>query len=92
VLDDSVTSEADLSEKYERVAVKFAEARSAALDNTRCYLSMLSDFDVYVATSMRTRQDFRSMASTCESITGGIKPCQFAYRLNVYRVMSRLLS
>jgi hypothetical protein len=29
---------------------------------------MLSDLDVYVATSMRTRQDFRSMAETCERI------------------------
>lgn len=68
VLDESVTSESDLSAKYERVASKFADARRAALDNTRYYLSMLSDLDVYVATSMRSRQDFRSMAETCERI------------------------
>ena len=68
VLDEKVSSESDLSAKYERVASKFAEARKAALDNTRYYLSMLSDLDVYVATSMRTRQDFRSMAETCERI------------------------
>jgi hypothetical protein len=68
VLDDIVSSESDLSSKYERIASKFSDARSAALDNTRHYLSMLSDLDVYVATSMRTRQDFRSMADTCEGI------------------------
>ena len=68
VLDESVASESDLSARYERVASRFAEARSAALDNTRHYLSMLSDLDVYVATSMRSRQDFRSMADTCERI------------------------
>jgi hypothetical protein len=59
VLGERVTSESDLSTKYERVASEFAEARKAALDNTRYYLSMLGDLDVYVATSMRTRQDFR---------------------------------
>jgi hypothetical protein len=68
VLDETVTSETNLSEKYEQIASKFAEARNAALDNTRYYLSMLSDLDVYVATSMRSRQDFRSMADTCERI------------------------
>ncbi|MGA2476464.1 MAG: hypothetical protein ABSF73_07565 [Terriglobia bacterium] len=68
VLDESVSSESDLSGRYDRVASKFAEARSAALDNTRYYLSMLSDLDVYIATSMRSRQDFRSMADTCERI------------------------
>lgn len=68
VLDEQVSSESDLATKYEAVATKFSAARSAALDNTRYYLSMLSDLDVYVATSMRTRQDFRSMADTCERI------------------------
>jgi hypothetical protein len=68
LLDERVASESELSEKYERIASKFEEARKAALDNTRYYLSMLSDLDVYVATSMRTRQDFRSMADTCDHI------------------------
>lgn len=70
VLDEIVSSEAELSIKYERVASKFSEARKAALDNTRYYLSMLSDLDVYVATSMRTRQDFRHMADICDQIFG----------------------
>src|SRR5208282_1791783 len=68
VLDEEVTSEADVVGKYERLAAKFAEARKAALDNTRYYLSMLGDLDVYVATSMRTRQNFRNMAEACERI------------------------
>ena len=68
LLDERVSSEPDLAAKYDRTAAKFSEARKAALDNTRYYLSMLSDLDVYVATSMRTRQDFRSMADTCDRI------------------------
>jgi hypothetical protein len=68
VLDETVSSEDELSTKYQRVAAKFSGARHAALDNTRHYLSMLSDLDVYVATSMRTRQDFRNMADACDRI------------------------
>lgn len=68
VLDEKISSEVDLSTKYAVIAAKFTTARTAALDNTRYYLSMLSDLDVYVATSMRSRQDFRSMAETCERI------------------------
>lgn len=44
------------------------KAREAALKNTRFYLSMVGDLDVYVATSMRNRQDFRDMANACERI------------------------
>ena len=68
VLDERVSSEDDLSSKYERVATKFFHAREVALHNTQHYLSMLSDLDVYVATSMRTRQNFRDMAETCDRI------------------------
>jgi hypothetical protein len=46
----------------------FQRARQAALENTRIYLSICSDLDVYVATSMRNRADFREMAETCERI------------------------
>src|ERR1700682_1203215 len=57
LLDEKISSEADLLAKYERIAAKFTKARGLALDNTRYYLSMLSDLDVYVATSMRSRED-----------------------------------
>jgi hypothetical protein len=81
VLDETISSESDLSAKYEVIASKFADARKAALDNTRYYLSMLSDLDVYVATSMRSRKDFRSMAETCESIfsDGRLKEMNLRY-------------
>lgn len=68
ILDEAVESRDDLEKRYTRVADAFVRAREAALANTRCYLSMVGDLDVYVATSMRTRQDFRSMAETCERI------------------------
>lgn len=68
VLDETVASEAELEAKFDSVATKFTLARAAALDNTRYYLSMLNDLDVYVATSMRDREDFRRMADTCDRI------------------------
>lgn len=68
VLDESVGSPNELDQKYGRVARQFSTAREAALANTHYYLSMVGDLDVYVATSMRTRQDFRSMATACEKI------------------------
>lgn len=70
VLDERIGSEDELIAKYDAIAERFVRAREAALDNTRYYLSMVSDLDVYVATSMRTRQDFREMADTCDVIFG----------------------
>ena len=68
VLDEKVTSTEELMAKYERVAKKFSDARHLALQNTDYYLSMVNDLDVYVATSMRNRDDFRKMADTCDKI------------------------
>jgi len=68
VLEESVVSESELEEKYERIAKRFFAARKAALINTEYYLSMVNDLDVYVATSMRNRQDFRNMANDCDKI------------------------
>lgn len=70
VLDETVDSENDLQLKYSRIAEDFSQSRKAALLNTRLYLSLVSELDVYVATSMRSRQDFRSMANACEQIFG----------------------
>ena len=66
--DDPITDEADLLSKIERVSRAFGNARKTALANTRTYLSMVGDLDVYVATSMRERNDFQSMADFCEKI------------------------
>jgi hypothetical protein len=68
VLDETVGSEEEVVERYQHVAARFARARRTALENTELYLSMVTDLDVYVATSMRSRQDFRDMASDCETI------------------------
>lgn len=73
VLDDRVNSEEDLVKRYDQIAQKFSTARRAALDNTAYYLSMVNDLDVYVATSMRNRNDFRAMGETCERIFGDKK-------------------
>ena len=80
LLNQTVASESDLTEKYRGIAAKFDTARRAALDNTRYYLSMVSDLDVYVATSMRTRKDFRNMADTCERIFGDSRLAQMNLR------------
>lgn len=68
VLDEAVESEEEIEERYRRVADRFVKARQTALSNTELYLSMVNDLDVYVATSMRGRQDFRDMATDCDTI------------------------
>jgi len=68
LLDQEVDDIAVLEGKVHDVAQKFEQARQAALSNTSLYLSMVEELDAYVATSMRTRADFRSMASFCEDV------------------------
>ena len=68
LLDSVVESEKELIEKYEAIACAFSDARCRALSNTSLYLSMANDLDVYVATSMRTRDQFREMAQACDRI------------------------
>ena len=68
ILDEEVENREQLQGRYERVATKFQKSREAALQNTRYYLSMVNDLDVYVATSMRDRDDFRKMADFCDQV------------------------
>lgn len=68
ILQDVVGSESELRSRLKPISQKFQLARAAALENTKCYLSMVEGLDVYVATSMRTREHFRSMASFCEDV------------------------
>lgn len=68
MMEESVSSIADIEERYEKIADAFVTARQAALENTKLYLSLVNDLDVYVATSMRNRKDFRTMAERCEKI------------------------
>jgi len=66
--DEIITREEDIDEKFDRISAKFIKSRDAALKNTDLYLSLVNDLDVYVATSMRSRKDFREMADNCEKI------------------------
>ena len=69
-VDEEVSGIEEIQEKFEFYRDKFSRARIAALKNTANYLSMINDLDVYVATSMRNRDDFRKMADNCEIIFG----------------------
>jgi len=81
IIEDTIASQSDFDVKFDQVAKKFFAAREAALTNTRYYLSMVSELDVYVATSMRNRQDFRNMATFCEKVFGdkNLKELQLRY-------------
>ncbi len=65
---EELQSEDEVRALYQGQWTAFREARDIALENTRIYLSMCSDLDVYVATSMRTREDFRYVARVCDAI------------------------
>jgi len=67
-LTSQVSTEEEVIALYSGQHDAFQQARADALKNTRTYLSICNDLDVYVATSMRTRDDFREMAKACEVI------------------------
>ncbi|MXZ92648.1 MAG: hypothetical protein F4W95_14585 [Chloroflexi bacterium] len=67
-LDLPIIDENDLMNKIQAVHRAYVAARKIALNNTQTYLSMVGDLDVYVATSMRSRDDFREMADFCEKV------------------------
>ena len=67
-LEEEISSENDFHIKFGVEADRFFKARDAALNNTQHYLSIVNDLDVYVATSMRTRENFREMARFCDDI------------------------
>lgn len=73
MLEQRIDTEDDVQLIFTRVAKRFDGARQAALANTELYLSMVGDMDVYVATSMRTREDFRKMARFCDDVFGSAK-------------------
>lgn len=70
VLDATLSGEEELNRRFDEQFNKFQAARAKATKNTALYLSMVNDLDVYVATSMRKRQNFRDMADACEKIFG----------------------
>lgn len=68
IMEKEIENEADIDRYYGDVARRFTDSRKKAVKNTKYYLSLVSDLDVYVATSMRTKEDFVEMANTCEKI------------------------
>src|SRR5207253_2230018 len=68
VLDATLTGETELNRRFDEQFKRFQVSRAKAIKNTALYLSMVNDLDVYVATSMRKRQNFRDMADSCEII------------------------
>ena len=82
ILDEEVESQAQIAAKHESVLRLFEKARADALfENTKYFLSMVNDLDVYVATSMRDRSDFRKMADFCEKVfrASTLKPLSLRY-------------
>jgi hypothetical protein len=65
-------SSEDVKALTDRKLTRFKNARQAALEDTRLYLSMVEELDVYVATSMRKRDDFRAMAAFCDAVFGDL--------------------
>jgi hypothetical protein len=80
-LDEEVETAEQLEQRYSRIFDKFENARQAALKNTEYFLSMVNDLDIYVATSMRDREDFRKMADFCERIfrSPALEPLNLRY-------------
>jgi len=68
VLEDTVRSEKEIRDKSESLAKRFISARTAAVNNTKLFLSLVNDLDVYVATSMRTKDNFLAMADFCNDV------------------------
>lgn len=67
-MEEEVANEGEIKAKVSSIAKRFVVARDAAHRNTRLYLSFVRELDVYVATSMRKRDDFRNMARDCDHI------------------------
>lgn len=68
VLDSDIANDDDMNRHFDEQFNRFFNARRMATRNTELYLSMVNDLDVYVATSMRNRKNFRDMAGICEHI------------------------
>lgn len=67
-LEDLVENEEDIRDKVNQIVKRFEPAREKALENTRLFLSLVNELDIYIATSMRKRDDFRNMARDSKTI------------------------
>lgn len=68
IINKEISKIDDINKVIDPLYERFQEARKKALVNTKLYLSIINDLDVYVATSMRKKDDFLEMAKTCYKI------------------------
>jgi Zn-dependent peptidase ImmA (M78 family) len=68
VLANVIDSESSIAATVEPIMIRFQRARENALFNTKLYLSLSQDLDIYVATSMRERKEFHAMAQFCNKV------------------------
>ena len=80
LLDDEVHGKDDLIAKADKLYQRFENAHRQALENTNLYLSLVNDLDVYVATSMRTQENFIEMANFCEKVFKSSELSEFNLR------------
>lgn len=80
-MEEVVENEDDIRNHVKKIVPRFKKAHDAAVENTRLFLSIVNELDVYVATSMRKREDFRYMAADCKYIFGqqGLKRFNLRY-------------
>ena len=80
-MDEIVENEDDIRNHVKKILPRFKKAHDAAVENTRLFLSIVNELDIYVATSMRKREDFRNMATDCKYIfgQGGLKRFNIRY-------------
>lgn len=80
IMEIEVSSEEDIRNLVSEIVERFQGARKLALENTALYCSDRKELDVYVATSMRTQNDFISMARECNKIFGDSRLKSFDVR------------
>ena len=68
IINEVITCLADIDKILIPLQKRFDAARKQAIENTKLSLSLVNDIDVYVATSMRTKDDFLNMAKNCKQI------------------------
>lgn len=76
-----IKSEDEISNICGALSKRFDNAKKAADKNTKLYLSLINDLDVYVATSMRTKNDFINMSRFCKDVftDNSLKKYQLRY-------------
>jgi hypothetical protein len=81
LMQTTVRCEDEIRAALNGIRQRFEEARKRAISNTHRYLSLVSELDVYVATSMREREQFLDLARMCRSIfeTNDLKKLNIRY-------------